>query len=75
LFSGGAVQGAAVMAAFGLGTLPNLLAAGYLASRVRGLRDVRLARFAAAALIGAFAIAGLWRAAMPGALPSGAFCL
>ncbi len=75
LFAGGPLEGAAVMAAFGLGTLPNLLAAGYLASRARGLRDVRVARFAAAALIAGFAVAGLWRAAMPGALAPSPFCL
>ena len=75
LFAGGALEGAAVMAAFGLGTLPNLLAAGYLASRARGLRDARAARLAAAALIAGFAVVGLWRAAMPGALPQSPFCL
>lgn len=35
LVAGGALQGAAVMAAFGLGTLPNLLAAGFLAHNLR----------------------------------------
>jgi sulfite exporter TauE/SafE len=63
------------MLAFGLGTLPNLLAAGWIASRARGILDARLARFAAAALIGAFAVAGLWRATVAGALAPGAFCL
>jgi hypothetical protein len=75
LFSGGAVEGAVVMAAFGLGTLPNLLAAGYLASRARSLRDARVARLAGATLIAGFAVVGLWRATMPGVLPPSAFCL
>ena len=74
LFAGGAWEGAAVMAAFGLGTLPNLLAAGYLASRARSLRNARALRLAAATLIGGFALVGLWRAAMPGALPHNPFC-
>ena len=75
LFAGGAAEGAAVMVAFGLGTLPNLLAAGWIASRARGIVDVRLARFAAALLIGGFAVVGLARAMTPGALGQGAFCL
>jgi hypothetical protein len=37
-FAGGAVRGALAMAAFGLGTLPFLLAAGWLASRLRAWR-------------------------------------
>ena len=35
LFAGGAVQGGTVMLAFGLGTLPNLLAAGWIVARAR----------------------------------------
>ena len=34
-FSGGAIQGALGMAAFGLGTLPFLLAASWIARRLR----------------------------------------
>jgi len=37
-FSGGAARGALAMAAFGLGTLPFLLAAGWLAARLRAWR-------------------------------------
>ncbi len=37
-FSGGAARGALGMAAFGLGTLPFLLAAGWLAARLRAWR-------------------------------------
>ena len=39
-FAGGPARGALAMAAFGLGTLPFLLAAGWLASRLRPLRVV-----------------------------------
>jgi len=75
LFAGGAVEGAAVMVAFGLGTLPNLLAAGWIASRAQGILGARFARISAAVLVGGFAVVGLWRAMLPGALASGVFCL
>ena len=75
LFAGSAAEGAAVMVAFGLGTLPNLLAAGWIAAHARGILDAPFARVAAATLIGGFAVAGLWRAALPGALAAGVFCL
>ena len=75
LFAGGAVEGAAVMVAFGLGTLPNLLAAGWIASRTQGILGARFARIGAAVLVGGFAVVGLWRAMLPGALASGVFCL
>ena len=43
VFAGGAIEGAAAMAAFGLGTLPWLLAAGVLAARLRAAIRLRLA--------------------------------
>lgn len=52
-FSGGAAAGALGMAAFGLGTLPFLLGAGWLASRLRDWR-----RAAGAAVLG-FGVYGL----------------
>ena len=53
-FSGSAASGAALLAAFGLGTLPNLLAAGFAASGVRAwLRRPAVRAAAAAAVIGA----------------------
>ena len=76
LASGGAAQGALVMAAFGLGTLPTLLAAGVTAQRVLAVRSVPWIRHAAGALIIAMAVAGLARA--PGlhdALVAGWNCL
>jgi uncharacterized protein len=52
-FSGGAADGALGMAAFGLGTLPFMLGAGWLASRLRAWR-----RAAGAAVLG-FGVYGL----------------
>ncbi|MCC6377207.1 MAG: sulfite exporter TauE/SafE family protein [Burkholderiales bacterium] len=75
LLSGGAWQGALIMLAFGLGTLPNLLAAAWVLSRARRLFEARWLRFLAGALVAAFALAGLWRAwFVPSSLGSGPFC-
>ena len=60
LVSGSALAGAAVMAAFGLGTLPNLLAMGLVAQKLqRFLRRprVRLAAGLAVALLGVIGLA------------------
>ena len=62
LFAGGALQGGAVMLAFGLGTLPNLMAAGLVVARARTWLEARSIRFAAALLLAAFAAIGIWRA-------------
>jgi sulfite exporter TauE/SafE len=59
-FSGNAGRGALAMAAFGLGTLPFLLAAGWLASRLRAWRA-----FAGAAVLG-FGVYGLAQASALG---------
>jgi sulfite exporter TauE/SafE len=61
LVSGSAARGAAVMAAFGLGTLPNLLAAGLAAERLRGLLVRPRARMLAGAVVVLLGIAGLVR--------------
>jgi len=75
LFSGGALQGAAVMLAFGLGTLPNLLAAGWIMARAQRWLDARIVRYGAAALLAAFAAVGIWRALFGAtSLAQGAFC-
>ena len=63
LLSGGARSGAAVMLAFGLGTLPNLLLAGMLFKRLRDIVSARRVRLAAGALVAGFGVAGLARAA------------
>lgn len=61
LVSGSAGQGAALMLAFGLGTLPNLLAIGWSAHVARRWLERRALRIAAGALVIAFGIAGLAR--------------
>jgi sulfite exporter TauE/SafE len=75
LFAGGAWQGAATMSVFGLATLPSLLTAGALFSRLsRSLRG-RPLRLAIAALLTVFALAGIYRALwVPEALAQGPFC-
>lgn len=75
LLSGGAWQGAAIMLAFGLGTLPNLVAASWLLARAKRWLQARWLRWSAGALVGAFALAGLWRVAFaPASLAGGPFC-
>lgn len=64
LASGDALSGAAVMAAFGLGTLPNLLAAGFAAQKLLAWRRVPWVRRAAGLAIVALAIFGLVRIPM-----------
>lgn len=75
MFAGGPWQGAMVMLAFGLGTLPNLVAAGLFFQRTRFLVERTTLRFAAGALVSAFAIAGIYRVFyVPNALAAGPFC-
>lgn len=62
VFAGGPFQGAFAMAAFGLGTLPALLAAGLAALRLRRLTQRPLLRVAAGALVLGFGVVGLARA-------------
>ncbi|QNM94728.1 sulfite exporter TauE/SafE family protein [Chitinimonas koreensis] len=61
LAGGSAARGALVMLAFGLGTLPNLLAMGAAAGQLRRLRDRRGIRLAAGGLLVALALAELLR--------------
>lgn len=76
LFAGGAWQGAAVMLAFGLGTLPNLMAADVLLGRAKRAFDGKAIRYTVAAVLIAFGLIGIWRVLYdPGALARGAFCL
>lgn len=62
LVSGDGVRGAAVMLAFGLGTLPNLLAAAWLLRRFGAYLKGRRTRIAAGMLIAVFGIVGIVRA-------------
>jgi uncharacterized protein len=59
--SGSAAQGALVMAAFGLGTLPSLLVTGFAATKVMAWRRVPAVRRTAGALLIAMAAFGLAR--------------
>ena len=60
--AGGAAQGALLMLAFGLGTLPNLLLMGAAAARLQGLVRRPGVRRAAGALILLFGLYQLWQA-------------
>jgi uncharacterized protein len=76
LAAGGPVDGALVMLAFGLGTLPNLLLAGYAAQRMLEVRRRAWVRQLAGTLIVALAIVGFVR--VPGiadALRAGWLCV
>ncbi len=76
LFAGGPLQGAAVMLAFGIGTLPNLFTLGALMQRSRGWLHAKAFRVAAAAMLIAFGVLGLWRVyTAEGALTQGPFCI
>jgi len=59
--SGGVWEGAGLMLAFGLGTLPNLLAMGFVATALaRWSRDIRVRRLAGALVI-LFGCYALWQ--------------
>jgi uncharacterized protein len=61
LASGSAASGALIMLAFGLGTLPNLLALGWAAGQTgKYLRDPAI-RIAAGLVVASFGAVGLWR--------------
>ena len=59
LTSGSATQGAAIMAAFGLGTLPSLLAAGVTATWLKGFTQAPLARQLVGAAVIIMAVASV----------------
>lgn len=76
LVSGGAANGAALMLAFGLGTLPNLLLAGLLLRRARSWFQGRMVRWVSGGLVLGFGIAGLANAAHLGdQIRRGVLCL
>ena len=66
LLAGGPTEGAAMMAAFGLGTLPNLLAAGLCYRRLQSWLKGRIGRWLAGGLVLGFGVAGLAHAARYG---------
>jgi sulfite exporter TauE/SafE len=76
LVSGGAANGAALMLAFGLGTLPNLLLAGLLLRRARSWLQGRMVRWISGGLVLGFGVAGLANAAQLGdQIRRGVLCL
>jgi len=68
MLSGSAAAGALTMLAFGLGTLPMMLALGLAGARLRAWLRLPAVRIACGALVLAFGVAGLLRAA--GGLPA-----
>ncbi len=75
LVTGSANRGAALMAAFGLGTLPNLLLAGLLFKRLRDVTRNSKVRYAAGLLVLAFGVFGLVLApSLGGKLWDGVLC-
>lgn len=75
-FAGGPAAGAVAMLAFGLGTLPNLLAAGLAAARLRAFTARRAVRLAAGGVVFGFGAVGLAHAAgLADGLRHGLLCL
>jgi sulfite exporter TauE/SafE len=68
MLSGSATSGALVMLAFGLGTLPMMLALGLAGAGLRAWLRLRAVRAACGVTVLAFGVAGLARAA--GGLPA-----
>ena len=76
LVTGSAARGAGMMLAFGLGTLPNLLLAGMLLKRLRGITRSTWLRSAAGLLVLGFGVFGLINAStLGGHLWSGVVCV
>ena len=75
LLTGGAARGALTMLAFGLGTLPNLMLAGLLLARFRGVVRGRALRTGAGLLVLGFGACGLINATtLGGRLWQGVVC-
>jgi len=76
LLAGSAAGGAVVMLAFGLGTLPNLMAAGVASNRVQAVFREQAVRQLAGGLVASFGLVGLARAANLGEhIRQGLLCL
>lgn len=75
VLAGSPERGALAMAAFGLGTLPNLLAAGLAAARLRVFATRRGVRLAAGGVVLGFGVFGLTNAAtVAEGIRSGVLC-
>jgi hypothetical protein len=76
MLAGNPGGGAIIMAAFGLGTLPNLLAAGTALGWLQRLRNHRSFRITAGGLVAGLGVVGLVRAAiLPDAIRQGVLCV
>lgn len=76
VLAGDPLNGAAIMLAFGLGTLPNVLFAGLAWRRVSGVARARPVRVAAGGLVLGFGVYGLANAAsLSQHIRSGLICL
>ena len=74
--SGDVLTGAALMLAFGLGTLPNLLLISKFSAALTQLSQYAVVRYIAAGLLLSAALFGLYRAwYLPDALLKGGFCI
>jgi sulfite exporter TauE/SafE len=62
LLTGSGTQGALVMLAFGLGTLPLLFSIGLLGTRLQSILQRPVVRMLAGALVLAFGLLGVYRA-------------
>lgn len=75
LLTGSALRGAGLMLAFGAGTLPNLLLAGFLLRRFRDIVQGRGVRLASGLLVLGFGVWGLFNAtSLGGRLWQGIVC-
>ncbi|MBI4989151.1 MAG: sulfite exporter TauE/SafE family protein [Rhodocyclales bacterium] len=75
LLTGSALRGAGLMLAFGAGTLPNLLLAGFLLRRFRDIVQGRPVRLASGLLVLGFGVWGLFNAtSLGGRLWQGIVC-
>ncbi|MCC7548838.1 MAG: sulfite exporter TauE/SafE family protein [Burkholderiales bacterium] len=76
LLAGNPLDGAAIMLAFGLGTVPNLLLAGLALRKFTGVTRARPVRMAAGGLVLGFGVYGLANAAtLTGHIRNGLLCL
>jgi sulfite exporter TauE/SafE len=74
--SGSPADGALVMLAFGAGTLPNLVFAGYAIQRASRWFALPVVRRSAALIVATFGVAGLYRVLfVPEVLANGPFCV
>jgi uncharacterized protein len=75
LASGNPAEGALILAAFGFGTLPNLLLIGAAVGRVRAWMQWRMLRYSASAVIAAVGIWGMLHVLQPAAMqPDSLLC-